>query len=61
MKTAEEEHKKYKKATIATTQTKKTTPIKQEKIPEWFNKKIEKQTATIEEQAEMQDLLKDYR
>ena len=60
MKTAEEEHKKYKKATT-TTQTKKTTPIKQEKIPDWFNKKIEKQTATIEEQAEMQDLLKDYR
>lgn len=60
MKTAEEEHKKYKKSTT-TTQTKRTAPIKQEKIPEWFNKKIEKQTASIEEQAEMQDLLKDYR
>ena len=61
MRVAEKEHKKYKKATTTTTTTVKHKPIKEEKIPDWFNKKIEKQTATQEEQAEMQDLLKDYR
>ena len=34
--------------------------IKEEKLPEWFNKKIDKQTASLEEQVAMQDLLKEY-
>lgn len=57
MRVAEKEHKKYKKTTPTTVNQKET---KQEKIPDWFNKKIEKQTASLEEQAAMQDLLKEY-
>lgn len=57
MKVAEKEHKKYRKNTP--TITKKI--MKEEKIPEWFDKKIEKQTATQKEQEEMQALLKEYR
>lgn len=60
MRVAEKEHKKYKKNTTTNTATVKQKVEKMEKIPDWFNKKIEKQTASIEEQAEMQDLLKDY-
>ena len=59
MRVAEKEHKKYRKATATTTVKQKV--IKEEKIPDWFNKKIEKQTASLEEQEAMQDLLKDYR
>lgn len=58
MRVAEKEHKKYRKATTTTIKQK---VIKEEKIPDWFNKKIEKQTASLEEQEAMQDLLKDYR
>lgn len=58
MSVAEKEHKKYKKNT-PTSEKQKITKV--EKIPDWFNKTIEKQTASIEEQAEMQDLLKEYR
>lgn len=61
MSTAEKEHKKYKKNTIGATNTVKQKIIKEEKLPEWFNKKIDKQTASIEEQEAMQDLLKEYR
>lgn len=56
MRLAEKEHKKYKKGSP----TKTRTP-KEEKVPEWFNKNIEKKEASIEEQKEMQDLLKEYR
>ena len=56
MRLAEKEHKKYKKGNP----TKTRTP-KEEKVPEWFNKNIEKKEASIEEQKEMQDLLKEYR
>lgn len=58
MSIAEKEHKKYRKATKVNVKQK---VIKEEAIPEWFNKKIEKQTASIEEQEKMQDLLKQYR
>lgn len=61
MSVAEKEHKKYKKNATQTTSTSKQKPIKEEKLPDWFNKKIDKQTASIEEQIEMQDLLKEYR
>ena len=33
---------------------------KKEFKPEWFNTKIENKTATIEEQNEIKELLKDY-
>lgn len=59
MRVAEKEHKKYKKNTTVPSTTTKITKV--EKIPDWFNKKIEKQTASDEEQAAMQDLLKEYR
>lgn len=58
MRVAEKEHKKYKKNTKTTVKQK---IVKEESIPDWFNKKIEKQTASIEEQEAMQDLLKEYR
>ncbi len=58
MSLAEKEHKKYKK-NISPKSTKKI--IKEEKIPEWFDKEIKKQEATKEEQEEMQALLKEYR
>lgn len=61
MRLAEKEHKKYRQASTNTNKTVKPKVIKEEKIPDWFNKKIEKQTASIEEQALMQDLLKEYR
>lgn len=57
MRLAEKEHKKYRKTTTST----KVKVLKEEKIPDWFDKKIEKQTASKEEQTAMQDLLKDYR
>ena len=37
MRLAEKEHKKYKKGTVPKTKT-----PKEEKLPEWFNKNIEK-------------------
>lgn len=61
MSVAEKEHKKYKKNSAQTTGTTKQKPIKEEKLPDWFNKKIDKQTASLEEQIAMQDLLKEYR
>lgn len=61
MSTAEKEHKKYKKNTAQAIGAVKQKIIKEEKLPEWFNKKIDKQKASIEEQEAMQDLLKEYR
>ena len=57
MKTAEKEHKKYRKAKTTTTNKR---VVKEEKIPEWFNKEIKKQETTKEAEAEMQNLLKEY-
>ena len=59
MKVAEKEHKKYKKNIATLTTSKKV--IKEEKIPEWFDKKITKQESTKEEIEQMQELLKEYR
>lgn len=61
MRLAEKEHKKYKQTSSNNSKTIKQKVVKEEKIPDWFNKKIEKQTASVEEQAQMQDLLKEYR
>ena len=57
MRVAEKEHKKYRKNNTTVVKQK---IIKEEKIPDWFNKKIEKQIASKEQQEEMQDLLKEY-
>lgn len=57
MKVAEKEHKKYKKGTNPS----KPKAPKEEKLPDWFNKNIEKQVASTEEEQAMQDLLKEYR
>lgn len=60
MRTAEKEHKKYRKNTISPkTITRK--PLKEEKLPEWFNKKIDKKETSQEEVQKMEDLLKEYR
>ena len=59
MKLAEKEHKKYHKTKQNTTSKRKN--IKEEKIPEWFNKEIKKQEVTKEAREEMQNLLKEYR
>ena len=58
MSVAEKEHKKYRKTTSNTTKPK---VLKEEKIPEWFDKEIKKPEISKEEQEAMQDLLKDYR
>lgn len=60
MRLAEKEHKKYKKTKATTRTTSKTNKIN-EKIPEWFDKEIEKKEVTKEDQEEMQNLLKEYR
>lgn len=60
MKQAEKEHKKYNKNKPTNQKTTKRV-IKEEKIPEWFNKEIKKQEVTKEAQEEMQNLLKEYR
>ena len=59
MKEAEKEHKKYNKNKQSQSSKKKV--LKDEKIPEWFNKEIKKQEVSVESQKEMQDLLKEFR
>lgn len=58
MSLAEKEHKKYNKTT--TTKVKKEIH-KEEKIPEWFDKNIEKKSASISEKIEIEELLKEYK
>lgn len=57
MMTAEKEHKKYKKTTVLKT----NKVIREEKIPEWFDKEIKKQEVTEEQKTEMEMMLKEYR
>ena len=59
MKVSEKEHKKYNKNKQSQSSKKKV--LKDEKIPEWFNKEIKKQEVSVESQKEMQDLLKEFR
>ena len=54
MALAEKEHKKYNKKNEKPT-------IKEEKLPEWFDKKIEKTEVDINKQEQMEELLKEYR
>jgi replication initiation and membrane attachment protein len=56
MSLAEKEHKKYNK----TTKIKKET-IKEEKIPDWFDKNIEDAQATTLEKRRIEELLKEYK
>ena len=58
MRVAEKEHKKYRKSQGI---NQKNKTIKEEKIPEWFNKEIKKQEVSKERLEEMQDLLKEFR
>ena len=36
-------------------------PVREEIVPEWFNKKVEKEEATPEEVAEVEDMLKEFK
>ena len=56
MKLAEKHHKQYKKKSTQI----KPKIIKEEKIPEWFNKEIKKEEATEQEQDELKSLLSKY-
>ena len=57
MKLAEKHHKQYKKNST----TIKTKIIKEEKLPDWFDKEIKKEAATQEEQEEMNNLLSKFK
>jgi len=56
MTLAEKEHKKYKK-----NQKVKNNNIEQIKVPDWFDKEIEKEKLSQEEQESLKDLLKEYK
>ena len=58
MRLAEKEHKKYKKTTSS--MTSKNSHTVTENVPGWFDKNIDKQEATAEQQDEMKELLKKY-
>mgnify|MGYP004455222599 CR=1 FL=1 len=58
MSVAEKEHKKYNKTSP---KIKKTTTTKEEKIPEWFDKNIDVQEATLTEKQKIEELLNDYK
>ena len=55
MNLAEKEHKKYNKNIVKT-----SSNVKVEKLPEWFDKKIEKKEVKLEEKNEIEELLKEY-
>ena len=55
MNLAEKEHKKYNKNIV-----KAAANVKVEKLPEWFDKKIEKKEVKLEEKNEIEELLKEY-
>ena len=57
MRLAEKEYNQKHKKNVTTSKQK---TIKEEKIPEWFDKKIDKQEASQEEQDEMNNLLSKY-
>lgn len=55
MSLAEKEHKKYNKVKD------KKVSVQEEKIPEWFDKKIEKKEVNIINKSKIDELLKEYR
>lgn len=52
METAEKQHKKY---------TKNTKTKTKEKVPIWFDKDVQAEQISAEEESELEDLLKDFR
>lgn len=57
MRLAEKEHKKYRKSPNSGS---KSRVVREEKLPEWFDKNIKRQQASEAEQKEMEDLLREY-
>lgn len=55
MKLAEKEHKKYNKKVV-----KLSNSVKNEKLPEWFDKKIEKKEVDEEEKNRIEEMLREY-
>jgi replication initiation and membrane attachment protein len=58
MKQAKKEHKSRMKAEV--TATKYVKNIKEENVPEWFDKNIQKQEINNEEEKTLQELLKEF-
>jgi len=56
MSLAEKEHKKYKKVKVV-----KKDEIKEEKIPEWFDKEVSKKKVSEVDRLKIDELLKEYR
>ena len=52
MKITEKEHKKIKKKVV-------TKKVKEEKLPAWFDKKQEKEKTSVEDQQEIENILKE--
>lgn len=59
MKVSEKEHKKIKKMMEKKT-VKPPVAQKQEKLPDWFDKNLEKETTTKEEQEELEKMLEEF-
>ena len=57
MSLAEKEHKKYNKSTTKVTKER----VLNEKTPDWFDKNIEKENASISEKSQIDELLKEYK
>lgn len=60
IETVEEAMKACKKEHHNLLKTAKSAKLKEKEVPEWFNKNIEKQEVTEEEQQKLQELLKIY-
>ncbi|MDD6879464.1 MAG: DnaD domain protein [bacterium] len=61
MRTAEKEHKKIKKLTEKKNNTKSNNKkIKEESVPSWFDKDLETEELSKEEQEELDNLLKEF-
>ena len=60
MAVAEKEHKKLKKMVEKPTTSKNTNKEKEEQLPYWFEKNIEKQKMSDEEQEEFDNLIKNF-
>ena len=58
MKAAEKEHKKLKKE--STTKISSTKNIIEEKLPDWFDQKIEKNKIDEEKEQSLKDMLKEF-
>ena len=60
MAVAEKEHKKIKKLMEKPNKVENKTTSKKEELPSWFEKNIEKQDISKEEQEELDNLLKEF-